>query len=206
MERLSPEHLLLEESERANTFCVKSSHEQLSDWLNFDQIDLFLEVEKACINNVKRQASSTTVNKSLKTNQGQYTPCSRRPKRLTNLHIKFEHFSDYTFYIEQYRQTKQLRLAERVAKLVKCKGDAENCQITNGSSFDHDRKLESSDFASEQVCVYPKFGQQSHRLSGQRYDMTVKPSLPQSGCFTGRKWVYPKDFARVCRKSIGVKW
>ena len=40
----------------------------------------------------------------------------------------------------------------------------------------------------------------------KKYSESVKPSLPGSGYFAGRKWVHPKDFARICSKNIGVKW
>jgi hypothetical protein len=200
MERLSPQILLLQESKRGEQFHLTAANEQFSDWLN---VDPYLEEEKPCINTVKRQVSSSITNKSSSLNYRRYSPCSNWTKSLKKLDMKFEHFPDSSCYIEQYRRAKQFRIEERFAKLMQLKEKTVSCQ--NESSF-ADRNLQCSELGTKQDSVYPKKGQLSLHGGVRQCGNPVKPSLPQTGYFAGRKWVYPKDFARVYSKNIGVKW
>ena len=203
MEGLSSSMLLLQESKKGQEFRLKTANEQFCDWLNFDQkIDVDLREEKLCINTQKRQASSGNANKSSSLNCRRYPPCSNWTKSFKNLDIKFEHFADSSCYIEQYRRAKQLRIEERLSQLMRRNEKAVSCQKKGTFA---DRNLHSSESTTEQDSAYPKQGQR--RLQGlKQLGGTVKPSLPQSGYFVGRKWVYPKDFARLCSKNIRVKW
>ena len=198
MEGLSPAILLLQQSKRGQDFPLKPANEQFCDWLNFDQQDASLLDDKPCVN--ARQVPSNNANKFL--NYRRYSPCSNWTRSLKDLDIKFEHFADSSSYIEQYRREKQMRIEERFAKLMQRNERAVTCE-KGGSIADRNTHNPQT---SEQNSVHSKQTLHSLQNATKRSGDTVKPSLPQPGYFAGRKWVYPKDFARLCSKNIGVKW
>ena len=199
MEGLSPSMLLLQESKKGQEFCLKPANEQFCDWLSFDQIDGSLMDDKPCLNG--RQVSTSNTNKFL--NYRRYPTCLNWTKSLKNLDIKFEHFTESTCYIEQYRRAKQLRIQERLAKLVQRNEKTASCQKGRSFADRNVRSLEST--AEQQNNIHCKQKLHSPQNGTKRSGNAIKPSLPQSGYFAGRKWVYPKDFARLCSKNIGVK-
>ena len=191
--------LLLQESKKEQEFCLKPANEQFCDWLNFDQMDGSLMDDKPCLN--ARQVSASNANKCF--SYRRYPACLNWTKSLMNLDIKFEHFTESTCYIEQYRRAKQLRIEERLAKLMQRNEKTDSCQ--KGGSF-VDRSVRSSESTAEQQNhIRCKQTHDSAQNGTKRSGNAIKPSLPQSGYFAGRKWVYPKDFARLCSKNIGVK-
>ena len=199
MEGLSAKIVLLQESKQERQILpLKTTNEQFCDWLNFNQMDLCLQQEKPCANAPKRQACSSNVNKTSNPNYRRYSPCSNRT--LKDLEIQFEHFTESSFYIQQYRRAKQLRVEERLMKLMQHKERA----VSRHNIVDKETK--SSELTNKQEGSRPKPGDSFLKGGIKKCGDVIKPSLPGSGYFAGRKWVYPKDFARVCTKNIGIKW
>ena len=204
MEGLSPKLVLLQESAKERQIqALKTTNEQFCDWLNFDQTDLYLQEEKPCTNTPKRQACSSNVNKSSSLNYRRYSPCSNWTRSLKDLETQFEHFTDSSYYIQQYRRAKQLRVEERLMKLMQQKEKTVSCQ--NRDSL-VDKNTKSSKLTKDQEKGSPRPGEVFLKGGIKKCGDVIKPSLPGSGYFAGRKWVYPKDFAQVCAKNIGMKW
>ena len=210
MEGLSPKVILLEESKKPQQAYLQKPNDQFSNWVNFEEIDsMYLPYERPRSNAFKRQISSSITTKGLSSTNRRFSS-SNWTNRLQNvIDLKFEHFFDSSCYIQQYRHAKRVRMEEKLAGLMQSKGKRLTCERGNSHV---DKNAQSSNIAlkSEEQCnssfIKEPTCSLKEDLCSKQSGVPVKPSLPQSGYFAGRKWVYPRDYSRVSSKNIGVKW
>ncbi|XP_028394819.1 uncharacterized protein LOC114518967 [Dendronephthya gigantea] len=207
MEGLCPKVILLEESEKAQQVYVQKANDQCSNWVNFEEVDnMSLRNERPCNNASKRQIPSSITTKGLIPTNRRFSSSNWTYSLRNFIDPKFEHFLDSSCYIQQYRHAKRTRIEEKLAGLMQSREK----RLTHERGNSHAEKNAQSIamMSAEQdtnSCSKkePTCGLNEDRCRKQ--SVPVKPSLPQSGYFAGRKWVYPRDYSQGSNKNIGVK-
>lgn len=192
----SPDILLLNEStKRQSTFSTEDGEVQLSSkdfcsWFGFDSLhkveltkDVKLDAKENC-KPIKKRSTS----------HHQRFPW--QTKSLNDYDVKFEHFPEASQYIEKYRRVKNKRQEERCTRLLQR-------QEKNGHVFTNYRTEKQE---INIVSLSPKNNYDEATFSSSSNMDYTNPSIPQSGCFVGRKWIHPKDCERVWSRNIGVDW
>lgn len=208
MEASTPESILLEETRKVSDFSFKTTTDQFSDWLTVERkptvgVCSLEQQEKKGFGITKEQSfsSSGNINKGLRLPSRRLSPGLSWRRSRERMEVKFEHFSSSSQFIEQYRNAKLIRLEEAFNKLLQDK--TRTVKLSESSREGNSVIKKESKWTVETASSRPSDSccESSCSELGQReqynkhYVDQVKPSLPQTGYFTGKKWVYPKDIS-----------
>ena len=209
MEGSSPECKLLEESQKGSQFSFKTTNDELCDWLSIERkpaVRLCSAEQhgKRCFTNHKEQSSSGDIYKDLRWPHRRYTSRASWSRNNEQLQVKFEHFSSSSQYIDKYRKAKKLRLEAVLNKLVEHK--ARTLKLSQRADRPKSVSERQGKLKAGATSPIPSYAScpELERQEGcnQQLNDSANPSLPQTGCFTGKKWVYPKDIdscKNICR-------
>ena len=200
MKRSTAELILLKESQKGSHFSFKTDTDQeLCDWLSVEKLTVSPcsaeQLEKKGVVGRKEQSFSSfgNVNKGFRHFPPVGSIVGSRCRIRDGLHVKFEHYSSSSQFIQQYRRAKELRFEAALNKLMEHKS-----RVLRPSRSLHQVVETKSKSVTEGTNKMPSRNSSCPELRHQERSCqglanSAKPSLPQTGYFTGKKWIYPRD-------------